>query len=663
MTASSSRNAALAAIVIALASPTTSSAADGPRWTLAQARWVATHARVSDVDASQPDRPTFTLDLHSATVKPLGRRALRRRVKTWRAFDVRASGVDPDTGLTLSASFVLHPRGAGVDAYELTRFRGPPPDRSQPTFPIRGAFFYAWYPEAWSRDGVATFSKFQPSLALYDSSSRRVAAEHVAAMRYGNIDVGIYSWWGRGTKTDQRFATHLDVARQTPFRWAVYYELEGYGDPDVAQLRADLHYLRDTYFSNPAYLKIGGRPVVFVYGDGAQPCSVAARWAQANDVGAYIQLYTPTLYPQRTNELATITAFSPALPDGIQVAAGDVNGDGRADVVAAGGGEIRVFDGATHALLSSTPTQETDVRVAVAEGRVVTAGDGTRIAAGDLTGDGNDEVVYAHGGHVEVRDAEGDELSAFDAAGFGDAFVAVGDVDGDGRDEIVVASGRDVAPQVEVVDMRGNVLYGPWPAYFPAMTNGMNVAVGDTDGDGVGEIVVGADSGGSATETWRIIAGEAHRVAGFLAWDSTSGTWGTRVAVGDVDGNGVAELILGAGPGRPSEIKIFGGYSECAAQPDDWHQYTIPYGGGMRAGRSAYVVSPGFWLASDASAAMPRDPDRWRANVRAMASSGARWQLIVSFSEWPEGTAIESANEWATPSGFGAYLDALHALR
>ncbi len=34
--------------------------------------------------------------------------------------------------------------------------------------------------------------------------------------------------------------------------------------------------------------------------------------------------------------------------------------------------------------------------------------------------------------------------------------------------------------------------------------------------------------------------------------------------------------------------------------------------------------------------------------------------LVVSFSEWGEGTAVESAREWASASGFGAYLDALY---
>jgi hypothetical protein len=44
-----------------------------------------------------------------------------------------------------------------------------------------------------------------------------------------------------------------------------------------------------------------------------------------------------------------------------------------------------------------------------------------------------------------------------------------------------------------------------------------------------------------------------------------------------------------------------------------------------------------------------------------MATSGQSWQLITSFNEWGEGTSVEGATQWATPSGQGAYLDAPHA--
>jgi hypothetical protein len=41
---------------------------------------------------------------------------------------------------------------------------------------------------------------------------------------------------------------------------------------------------------------------------------------------------------------------------------------------------------------------------------------------------------------------------------------------------------------------------------------------------------------------------------------------------------------------------------------------------------------------------------------------GVRFQLITTFNEWGEGTAVESASEWATSSGYGTYLDILHGL-
>ncbi len=56
----------------------------------------------------------------------------------------------------------------------------------------------------------------------------------------------------------------------------------------------------------------------------------------------------------------------------------------------------------------------------------------------------------------------------------------------------------------------------------------------------------------------------------------------------------------------------------------------------------------------------PRDITRWKQNVRDMVASGANWQLVTTFSEWGEGTAVEPATEWASSSGYGQYLDLLH---
>jgi Glycosyl hydrolase family 99 len=158
--------------------------------------------------------------------------------------------------------------------------------------PLRLAAYYPWFPEGWSYVGLDPFTHFQPSLGYYDAGDPRVIQAQIRAMKYGNIQAATYSWWGQRTPADLRFPAHLALATGTGFRWAVYYEPEGYGDPSVDDIRADLQYIRDSFATARSYLRIGGRFVVFVYGDAADGagCGVAERWAEANTVNAYVVL-------------------------------------------------------------------------------------------------------------------------------------------------------------------------------------------------------------------------------------------------------------------------------------------------------------------------------------------------------------------------------------
>jgi hypothetical protein len=167
-----------------------------------------------------------------------------------------------------------------------TELAGAPPPRPQPTFPIRAAFYYPWFPEAWSQSGISPFTEHHPSLGFYDSTDDAVRDAHLRALDYAGFDAGIYSWWGQGSKEDARFPGMLARTRTTgsSLRWAVYYEREGNGpDPPVAQLRSELDYIASRYASDPAYLEVGGRPVIFVYADAADDCDMVQRWHRAND--------------------------------------------------------------------------------------------------------------------------------------------------------------------------------------------------------------------------------------------------------------------------------------------------------------------------------------------------------------------------------------------
>jgi hypothetical protein len=381
------------ALVLAVASLLAPANAAPPTWTLAHARTVLVTNDFGVTDASQADNPDYDLVFtrgRAAALRPLG----SPRQGRWRRFAYAGSAHDELTDTDVQVSFVLTTTG------RLAAFRGPPADTSQPAFPIRATFYYAWYPEAWTRDSIYPYTLFHPSLDFYSADDAHVIRQQIDAMRYAHLNAGIYSWWGANgyPPTDRRFWRYLAAARATPFRWAIYYEPEGYGNPTAGRIRSDLEYIRDVYASQPAYLKVDGRFVVFVYGGPDDTCAMVDRWREANaTVGAYL-------------------------------------------------------------------------------------------------------VLKAFGGHA---------------------------------------------------------------------------------------------------------------------------------------------------------------YLGCTPQPDAWHVYapTLPE---FALTPSAFEISPGFDETRAVTPALPRDLGRWQQDVADMVASGAPWQLVLTFNEWPEGSSVESASEWASPSGYGAYLDALH---
>ncbi len=263
--------------VVALVGASPASARTG--WTLPHARAVLSSQTIDGWDDAQPDDPYFAVTLDRTQVAGLRSAGTR--------FAYKGLAHDTVGGGTIPVAFTIEPQGAA--GFRVLVLHGPPPDTSQPALPLRAAFTYSWFPEAWDQQHYQPFTRYRPAAGYYDSSDQELIQRQIDAMRYGKIGAGIYSWWGQGSYTDLRLPGYLAAARQTPFRWAVYYEAEGYGDPSPDTIRGDLEYIRNLYASRPAYLKLDGRFVVFVYG-GVETCSVADRWREANTVGAYIVL-------------------------------------------------------------------------------------------------------------------------------------------------------------------------------------------------------------------------------------------------------------------------------------------------------------------------------------------------------------------------------------
>lgn len=97
----------------------------------------------------------------------------------------------------------------------------------------------------------------------------------------------------------------------------------------------------------------------------------------------------------------------------------------------------------------------------------------------------------------------------------------------------------------------------------------------------------------------------------------------------------------------------------CARQPDAW--YRTPSTAGLAFTDDFVTVVPGAFASGDSQPRLPRDPARFATALAAAADAGRRIELIDSFNVWSEGTAVEASPSWSSDSGYGVYLDLLHA--
>lgn len=161
--------------------------------------------------------------------------------------------------------------------------------------------------------------------------------------------------------------------------------------------------------------------------------------------------------------------------------------------------------------------------------------------------------------HAKVFGSDHTELlswAAFEDAFDGGASVAVGQLEGKKKfQEIVVGSGPGTSPQVNVYSNTGTLLhqFSPYPDNMRA---GVNVAVGDLDGDGMGEIITGTMRDGGPQVRVFTPSGTPVFTTGFFAFD-TKFRGGVSVAAADVNGDGVDEIIAGAGVGGGPQVRIF----------------------------------------------------------------------------------------------------------
>lgn len=193
---------------------------------------------------------------------------------------------------------------------------------------------------------------------------------------------------------------------------------------------------------------------------------------------------------------------------------------------------LELRDGAGNVLKTAYPFgQDWRYSVGFSIGRV---GGKTYVAA--AAGPGGLPLVRMYS---DALDPITDSWSAYAPNFHGGVNVGVGDIDNDGSPDLVTGPGAGGGPHVRVFGLNGAVK-SQFFAYAQSFKGGVNVGVGDIDGDGATEIITGTGFGG--TPEIRIFQKDGRLKKSFFAYDAKR-RGGVRVAAVDLDGDGFFEIL------------------------------------------------------------------------------------------------------------------------
>lgn len=205
--------------------------------------------------------------------------------------------------------------------------------------------------------------------------------------------------------------------------------------------------------------------------------------------GPHVKVYTDK------QQLFGFFAYDRNFRGGVDVASGDVDGDGKSNIVTSpgisGGPQLKVFDENGKFMWSRFAYKTTDRRgLKTAVGKL-TSGVGAQIVTVPNTGSGPHLKIFDNSGRL-LRD-----FFAYDKSLRTGMDVTTADVDGDGLDEVVTSLGPGGSPKIRIFNYSGQLLR-EFSAYGSDFRGGVRVSSANIDKSTPGDeiVVAPASSGG-----------------------------------------------------------------------------------------------------------------------------------------------------------------------
>ena len=201
--------------------------------------------------------------------------------------------------------------------------------------------------------------------------------------------------------------------------------------------------------------------------------------------------------------------------------------------------------------------------------------------------------------NVYASNATSPSLTVVPFPGFqGEVRIVRADINNDGTLDIIATMGQGGLPILKVIDgITGNTTL-QIDVYDRGFSGGVFVAAADVNHDGIIDLVTGAGKGGGPhVKILNAINGS--EIASFFVYDINF-RGGISVAAADLNGDGFAEIITGAGEGGGPHVKVYNGRDLGLIK--EFMAYTLDFRGGVNVAAGDYLSDGKFEIITGAGA-------------------------------------------------------------